>query len=121
MNDSSDESLQVEKPEAGSLARANEVLPADPPASGRGTPLFPGSGGASSHEREHWGTTLEAVGETEHKILGVFWSAARPQRKPALADFHKVGTACRVHRVHEQDGMLQVLVECLQRFRLTAG
>ena len=36
----------------------------------------------------------------------------------APADFYSVGTACRVHRVHRQDGHLQVLVECLQRFRI---
>jgi ATP-dependent Lon protease len=67
---------------------------------------------------EHWSTTLHAVGETEHKILGVVLVKSETSEDAGPGDFYPVGTACRVHRVHRQEGHLQVLVECLQRFHI---
>jgi len=58
------------------------------------------------------------VGKTEHKILGVGLVGNETSEEATPADFYSIGTACRVHRVHRQDEHLQVLVECLQRFRI---
>jgi ATP-dependent Lon protease len=101
------------------LARANDVLPAQIhllPVAAR--PFFPGQAVPLLMDAEHWAATLEAVGEAEHKILGVVLVEGDASEEAAYGDFRQVGTACRVHRVHRQDGHLQVLVECLQRFRL---
>jgi ATP-dependent Lon protease len=101
------------------LARANDVLPAQIhilPVAAR--PFFPGQAVPLMMDAEHWRPTLTAIGETEHKILGVILVEADNSETAALADFRHVGTACRVHRVHQQEDHLQVLVECLQRFRL---
>jgi len=119
-NDSPDQGVQDKPTEAGGLARANDVLPGLIhllPVAAR--PFFPGQAVPLLMRADHWGPTLKAVGKTEHKILGVVLVRSETAEEAVVGDFHMVGTACRVHRVHEQDGMLQVLVECLQRFRLS--
>ncbi|MCG6860149.1 MAG: endopeptidase La [Chromatiaceae bacterium] len=118
-NDSSDQGAPAEPKNAGGLARANEVLPGLIhllPVAAR--PFFPGQAVPLLMRADHWAPTLEAVGETDHKVLGVVLVRNESAEEAVPGDFYNIGTACRVHRVHEQDGMLQVLVECLQRFRL---
>jgi len=102
-----------------SLARANDVLPGQihllPVAS---RPFFPGQAVPLMMDAGYWSATIKAVGKTEHKILGVVLVGNETSEEATPADFYSIGTACRVHRVHRQDGHLQVLVECLQRFRV---
>ena len=101
------------------LARANDVLPGQIhllPVSSR--PFFPGQAVPLMMDAAHWSATMKAVGKTEHKILGVVLVGSETSEEATPADFYSIGTACRVHRVHRQDGHLQVLVECLQRFRI---
>jgi len=116
----SEPEAETEKqPKEGELARAADVLPGLIhllPVAAR--PFFPGQAVPLLMSAKHWAPTLKAVGETDHKILGVVLVRSETAEQATPADFHSVGTACRVHRVHEQEGMLQVLVECLQRFRL---
>ncbi|MFP4246308.1 MAG: endopeptidase La [Halochromatium sp.] len=101
------------------LARARDVLPSLihllPVAS---RPFFPGQAVPLLMDAEHWLPTMKAVSETQHKILGVVLVDSDTSEKAHSADFKPVGTACRVHRVHSEEGKLQVLVECLQRFRI---
>ena len=101
------------------LARANDMLPRQihllPVAS---RPFFPGQAVPLMMGAEHWAPTLHAVGETDHKILGVVLVQSESAEEATAADFSRIGTACRVHRVHRQDEHLQVLVECLQRFSI---
>ena len=115
--ETADEDQQSSAPVA--LARANEMLPAQihllPVAS---RPFFPGQAVPLMMDAEHWASTIKAVGDTEHKILGVMLVRSETSEEAAPLDFYSIGTACRVHRVHRQDEHLQVLVECLQRFRI---
>jgi ATP-dependent Lon protease len=101
------------------LARASDVLPSLihllPVAS---RPFFPGQAVPLLMDAEHWLPTMKAVDKTEHKILGVVLVGSETSEAAKPADFHPVGTACRVHRVHSEEGKLQVLIECLQRFRI---
>ena len=101
------------------LARANDVLPGQihllPVAS---RPFFPDQAVPLMMDAAHWSATIKAVGKTEHKILGVVLVGNETSEEATPADFYSIGTACRVHRVHRQDEHLQVLVECLQRFRI---
>ncbi|TVQ92587.1 MAG: endopeptidase La [Chromatiaceae bacterium] len=101
------------------LARARDVLPAlIPVLPVASRPFFPGQAVPLLMDAKEWSSTLKAVGETEHKILGVVLVRTDSSEAAGPADFHRVGTACRVHRVHADEGKLQVLIECLQRFRL---
>lgn len=101
------------------LARANDVLPTEihilPVAS---RPFFPGQAVPLMMDAEHWESTMKAVADTDHKMLGVLLVDSETSEEATTGNFHAIGTACRVHRIHRQDGHLQVLVECLQRFRI---
>ena len=101
------------------LARANEVLPTllhVLPVASR--PFFPGQAVPLVMDAEHWAETIQAVGDTDHKVMGIVLVGSETSEEAAAEDFAEIGTVARVHRVHQQDGKLQVLVECLQRFRL---
>ncbi len=120
MNQGAEGDTDTESLNPGTLAKANEVLPGLIhllPVAAR--PFFPGQAVPLLMDAGHWAPTLKAVGETEHKILGVVLVGAETAEEAGTADFRAVGTACRVHRVHQEDGHLQVLVECLQRFRIS--
>jgi len=110
---------EVAQDDGVKLARARDVLPSMihllPVAS---RPFFPGQAVPLLMDAEHWLPTMKAVGETEHKVLGVVLVSSDTSEEAKTADFEDVGTACRVHRVHSEEGKLQVLVECLQRFRI---
>ncbi|MGA7982838.1 MAG: endopeptidase La [Chromatiaceae bacterium] len=121
MDENAGETVTFERAEQGALTRATDVLPGLihllPVAS---RPFFPGQAVPLVMGAEHWAPTLKAVGDTEHKILGVVLVDSDTAEEASPDSFAHVGTACRVHRVHEQEGHLQVLVECLQRFRIEA-
>ncbi|MCU7879665.1 MAG: endopeptidase La [Candidatus Thiodiazotropha sp. (ex Lucinoma aequizonata)] len=100
------------------LARANEVLPNLIhllPVSAR--PFFPGQAVPLLMKQEHWESTMEAVTNSPHSLLGVVLSDAESAEHATPDTFKAIGTVCRVHRVQRSEGRLQVLVECLQRFR----
>ena len=100
-------------------ARANDILPGIIhllPVAAR--PFFPGQAVPLLMDAKHWSKTIKEVGETDNKILGVVLVTGETAEQATPDAFHAVGTACRIHRVHNQDGQLQVLVECLQRFRI---
>jgi ATP-dependent Lon protease len=121
MNEHMDQGVDIETTDSSVPARANEILPGMIhllPVAAR--PFFPGQAVPLLMNASHWTATIKAVGETEHKILGVVLVTSERAEEAAAQDFRAVGTACRIHRVHEQDGQLQVLVECLQRFRVEA-
>ncbi|WP_295542051.1 endopeptidase La [uncultured Thiohalocapsa sp.] len=104
---------------ASQLARASEVLPGlIPLLPVASRPFFPGQAVPLLMDAEHWRSTLLQVGKSEHKILGVVLTRAESSEDTNTGEFYGVGTACRVHRVAEDEGKLQVLVECLQRFSI---
>jgi ATP-dependent Lon protease len=114
------EEMQAEERAEGvQLARASEVLPTlIPLLPVASRPFFPGQAVPLLMDAGHWRSTMMQVGETEHKVLGVVLTRSETSEEATADDFHPVGTACRVHRVAEDEGKLQVLVECLQRFRV---
>ncbi|MEJ2403613.1 MAG: endopeptidase La [Candidatus Thiodiazotropha sp.] len=112
-----DESVEVIS--GHDLARPNEVMPNIIhllPVSAR--PFFPGQAVPLLMEQAHWEATMEAVSESPHMLLGVVLSAAETAESATPDTFKKIGTVCRVHRIQRSEGRLQVLVECLQRFRI---
>jgi ATP-dependent Lon protease len=119
MADGDLDEVRVESGSEIQLARANDVLPTRIPILPVASrPFFPGQAVPLMMGAESWASTLKAVGESEHKVLGVVLVRSETSEEAQPSDFHSIGTACRVHRVHQQDGHLQVLVECLQRFRI---
>ena len=105
--------------ETTSLARPSEVLPGILhvlPLANR--PFFPAQMVPLVLEQDPWLRTLEVAVESSQKLLGLVLastdnlSAARP------SDFHSMGTACRIHKIHTLEDKVQVYVEGLQRFRI---
>ncbi|MCG8100238.1 MAG: endopeptidase La [Candidatus Thiodiazotropha taylori] len=109
----------VEVISGNTLARPNEVLPGLIhllPVTAR--PFFPGQAVPLLVEQEHWDATMEEVANSTHMLLGVVLSSADSAESAAPQSFKQIGTVCRVHRIQRSEGRLQVLVECLQRFRI---
>ncbi len=101
------------------LTRSNEAMPGIIhllPVTAR--PFFPGQVVPLLMESQSWVSTMEAVGDTEQKMLGVVLTHSKSAESAQPNEFMKIGTVCRVHRVQQSDDRLQVLVECLQRFRI---
>ncbi|MBL3528127.1 MAG: endopeptidase La [gamma proteobacterium endosymbiont of Lamellibrachia anaximandri] len=101
------------------LTRSNEVMPSVIhllPVTAR--PFFPGQVVPLLMESQSWVGTMEAVGDTDQKMLGVVLTHSESAESAQPNEFMKIGTVCRVHRVQQSDDRLQVLVECLQRFRI---
>jgi ATP-dependent Lon protease len=112
------ESKNSSSPEV-QLARVSEVLPGLIhllPVTSR--PFFPGQAVPLLMSAKHWASTFRAVDKTPHKIIGVLLARSDYAEHASPENFYNVGTACRVHRVQPMEGKLQVLVECLQRFRV---
>ncbi len=100
-------------------ARADEVLPAVIhilPIATR--PFFPGQGVPLLMDAAAWAPTIRAVGESESHLIGLLLTRDDEAEKATPDSLYRVGTVGRIHKVHENDGKLQVLVECLQRFRV---
>jgi ATP-dependent Lon protease len=110
---------RVEVISSHTLARPNEVMPNVIhllPVSAR--PFFPGQAVPLLMDQEHWEPTMEGVTNSTHMLLGVVLSVADTAESATPDTFKKIGTACKVHRIQRSEGRLQVLVECLQRFRI---
>lgn len=103
----------------GTLARADDVLPNIihilPIAS---RPFFPGQGVPLLMEIAHWKSTLKAIEKSDNDLIGLLLTRDDEAEKTSPGQLYKVGTVGRIHKVHEVDGRLQVLVECIQRFRV---
>jgi len=100
-------------------ARADEVLPAVIhilPIAAR--PFFPGQGVPLLMDAAAWAPTIKAVSETEHHLIGLLLTMDDQAEQTSPEAMYRIGTVGRIHKVHEADGKLQVLVECIQRFRV---
>ena len=100
-------------------ARQGEVMPAVIhllPVTNR--PFFPGQGIPLLMSAQHWAPTMKAVTEAGNGFLGIVLTDAESAETATPADFKQIGVACRVHRIQQVDGQLQVLVECVQRIRI---
>ncbi len=81
-------------------------------------PFFPGQAIPLLMSADAWLPTLEAMRDRGNQVVGLLATRTTPQDVPSGADLYDVGTVCRVHRVHRDGDVLQVLLEGLQRFRV---
>ncbi len=101
------------------LVRASEVLPGVIhllPVAVR--PFFPGQAVPLLMEAERWADTFNTIAESGQNMIGIVLAEAPSAEEARTRDFKLVGTVGRVHRVQQVEGRLQVLVECIQRFRI---
>jgi len=101
------------------LIRARDALPAIIPVLPQSErPFFPGQAIPLLVDPERWGATIEAATQSTNNIIGLALVRTGRVDQATVADFHTMGTACRIHRVGSIDGRMQILLEGLQRFRI---
>ena len=107
-------------PLAGVPARLNEVLPDKLlvlPL--RMRPFFPGQSTPIVLEDELWRETIERVGNTGHKLVGLVYAPdALDQTAPRTEDFAGFGTVARVHHAMRDGGRIQFIAEGVERLRI---
>ena len=110
----------VTPPLSGVPARLNEILPDKLlllPL--RMRPFFPGQSTPIVLEDELWRETIEAVGNTAQKVVGLVYTRhALDQDLPTSQDFAKFGTVVRVHHAMREGGRIQFIAEGIERFRV---
>jgi len=104
-------------------ARVNDVLPEQLlvlPL--RSRPFFPAQTMPLVIEDELWHETIERVGNTPHRLVGLVYSRhAIEQQVPEPADFAQWGTVVRIHQPMRESGRIQFIAEGLERFRIARG
>jgi ATP-dependent Lon protease len=106
-------------PDGQDIARSEDLLPAVInilPLSNR--PFFPGQAMPLIVDAKAWSRTLKEVTDSQHEVLGLLAIRSRAAESAQVDEFFRMGTACRVHHVHRQEGKLQVMLAGLQRFRI---
>ncbi|RMG31494.1 MAG: endopeptidase La [Gammaproteobacteria bacterium] len=104
----------------GELVRPEDVLPGTLhvlPLIER--PFFPAQGVPVLMNDDPWLSTLSAVGETAHHLVGLLLvKDKRPAEEAGPADFHAMGTVVRVHHPMRNEGKIQFIAEGIRRFRV---
>ncbi len=105
---------------AGVPARIQEILPDKLlvlPL--RMRPFFPGQSMPIVLEDDLWRETIESVGHTPQKLVGLVY-ARHPldQSAPVPQDFATFGTVARVHHAMRDSGRIQFIAEGIERFRI---
>ena len=101
------------------LARADEVLPGVIhilPVAAR--PFFPGQAVPLLMHAEAWSPTIDAIAKSPHDLVGIVLTTNDKSELATPDEMYDIGTVGRIHRAQMVDGQLQVLIECLQRFRI---
>jgi ATP-dependent Lon protease len=81
-------------------------------------PFFPGQAMPLVMSAEVWMPTLEAIRERKQDLIGIVATAKSLTGLPSPDQMYDVGTVCRIHKVHQEQGQIQLLIEGLKRFRV---
>ncbi len=115
-----DEEIDIELSEnSQNLARVEDMLPNNIyllPIAAR--PFFPGQAVPLLMEEEHWLSTIEAAADKGNDLVGLILTKGEEAETANPEDFYEIGVVGRVHKVRNIDGRLQVLIECIRRFRI---
>jgi len=81
-------------------------------------PFFPAQTLPLLMNEAPWLSTVEAIGETAHHMVGLV--VVKPDNTDDVkrADFHSVGTVVRIHHPVRSDGKMQYIAEGSKRFRI---
>ena len=111
----------LDRQESGhDLAVADDILPDNlhiMPINSR--PYFPGQVQPVVVNMDRWGSTLKAVAQSGHNLLGLAYVGEKESEQVAVEDIPEIGCIVRLHRMPagpEQQG--QFLVQGVKRFRV---
>jgi ATP-dependent Lon protease len=82
-------------------------------------PFFPAQTMPLVVDQELWRDTLERVGNTSHRMIGLVY-APRSSDETVISssDFSAYGTVAKIHQPHAGDGHIQFIAEGVERFRI---
>ncbi|TDJ60885.1 MAG: endopeptidase La [Proteobacteria bacterium] len=81
-------------------------------------PFFPAQTMPIILDEERWAETIEQVGNTTHRLVGLVLADSDQEQMPSSGDFAAMGTIVRVHNAIRGEGKIQFIAEGLQRFRI---
>ncbi|MDQ3196903.1 MAG: endopeptidase La [Pseudomonadota bacterium] len=81
-------------------------------------PFFPAQSLPLLLNERPWLETIDRIGETEHKMVGLVLVKPDRPEDAGQRDFHAVGTVVRMHRPMSTDGKMQFIAEGVARFRI---
>ncbi len=81
-------------------------------------PFFPAQTMPVVLREEPWLETIERVGQTPHRLVGLVLTRPRDDDAPSAGDLYSMGTVIRMHQPMRGDGRIQFIAEGLQRFRI---
>jgi len=105
---------------AGQVALPEDVLPGlinVLPQEQR--PFFPGQAIPLLMDADSWLPTLQTIKRRQQDVVGLVATRRDVGESLSPDDFYDMGTVCRIHRVHREGNQLQVILEGLQRFRIS--
>ena len=112
--------IDEDSPDASELVRAQDILPGTIPILPQAErPFFPGQVIPLLLDPDTWEPTIRLAQENANSVIGLLLTDTDRPEQATLKDFYKMGTAARIHRTGHVDGKLQVLLEGVQRFRVT--
>lgn len=105
--------------EPGEIALPNQILPQHlyliPIAS---RPFFPGQVQPIVLSGEYWKDTIQKIGETEQKLVGLVYTSNIPAQDTAPEDFSQIGCVGKVLKPTMQESNIHFICQGLQRFRI---
>ena len=81
-------------------------------------PFFPAQTLPLLMNEEPWLETVQAIGDTPHKMVGLILVKPDSAEEAHPADFHGIGTVVRMHHPVHSDGKIQFIAEGISRFRI---
>ena len=79
-------------------------------------PFFPGQAIPLLLDAERWKPTLQTIQERKLDVVGLIATRGELPENVAPENLFEMGTACRIHRINQAEGHIQILLEGLQRF-----
>ncbi len=83
-------------------------------------PFMPGLVQPVVFNEQQWNTTLERVSQTPHHMVGLAYIPDKSEDDLTTGDFPEYGCIVKVHNAARESGTLQLVVQGLARFRITA-
>ncbi len=81
-------------------------------------PFFPAQTMPIVLPEEPWRETVERVGNTPQRLVGLVHATGNMHELPSPENFRRIGTVVRMHQPMRSDGHIQFVAEGLQRFRI---
>lgn len=110
----------VEDSTGTGLARPRDILPNKLyllPTTAR--PMFPSQIVPVLLDEGRWSETIQAIQSDEQAmVVGVIYTDVEELSELTWENIENMGTACRVHKVHVQDGKIHLVLSGEKRFRI---